>query len=158
MKFHHIVFVLHLPWIYMFTSIFLGNWYEIFSQSLERRPRSIYDVLDHSAANREPDQSKAKPKKKEPQKTVSVNLRCFVTFSVENNKACIWWPVLYFLHRWLKPQSMKTYWSPSMRIFESQINLSPQISVAEVISVCLAVSLSHVASGRKKVFRQNVKI
>ncbi|XP_073328219.1 NFAT activation molecule 1 [Pagrus major] len=39
-----------------------------FYASLEARPRSIYDVLDHSAANREPEQSKAKPKKKEPKK------------------------------------------------------------------------------------------
>ncbi|XP_078137652.1 uncharacterized protein nfam1 [Sander vitreus] len=36
-----------------------------FYASLETRPRSIYDVLDHSAANIEPDQSKAKPKKRE---------------------------------------------------------------------------------------------
>ncbi|KAM9362645.1 NFAT activation molecule 1 [Symphorus nematophorus] len=35
-----------------------------FYASLEPRPRSIYDVLDHSAANTKPDQSKAKPKKK----------------------------------------------------------------------------------------------
>ncbi|XP_034389763.1 uncharacterized protein LOC117731480 [Cyclopterus lumpus] len=41
-----------------------------FYASLEARPRSIYDVLDHSAANREPDRSKAKPKKKEPEKPV----------------------------------------------------------------------------------------
>ncbi|XP_026159079.1 uncharacterized protein LOC113128181 isoform X3 [Mastacembelus armatus] len=40
-----------------------------FYASLEPRPRSIYDVLDHSAANTEPDQQKAKPKKKEPSKT-----------------------------------------------------------------------------------------
>ncbi|XP_034542784.1 uncharacterized protein si:ch211-243a20.4 isoform X2 [Notolabrus celidotus] len=33
--------------------------------SLEHRPRSIYDVLDHSAVKGEPDQSKAKIKKKE---------------------------------------------------------------------------------------------
>ncbi|XP_068448300.1 NFAT activation molecule 1 [Clinocottus analis] len=39
-----------------------------FYASLETRPRSIYDVLDRSAANREPDRSKAKPKKKEPRK------------------------------------------------------------------------------------------
>ncbi|XP_070782941.1 NFAT activation molecule 1 [Enoplosus armatus] len=42
-----------------------------FYASLEPRPRSIYDVLDQSAANREPDQSKAKPKKNEPQKTMA---------------------------------------------------------------------------------------
>ncbi|XP_029293859.1 NFAT activation molecule 1 [Cottoperca gobio] len=41
-----------------------------FYASLETRPRSIYDVLDHSAANEEPDQSKAKPKKREPQKKI----------------------------------------------------------------------------------------
>ncbi|XP_030281228.1 NFAT activation molecule 1 [Sparus aurata] len=40
-----------------------------FYASLEARPRSIYDVLDTSAASREPEQSKAKPKKKEPKKT-----------------------------------------------------------------------------------------
>ncbi|XP_056266396.1 uncharacterized protein LOC130190799 isoform X2 [Pseudoliparis swirei] len=37
-----------------------------FYASLEARPRSIYDVLDHSTVNREPDRSKAKQKKKEP--------------------------------------------------------------------------------------------
>ncbi|XP_039677200.1 uncharacterized protein si:ch211-243a20.4 isoform X2 [Perca fluviatilis] len=42
-----------------------------FYASLEPRPRSIYDVLDHSAANREPDQSKAKPKKREPKETMT---------------------------------------------------------------------------------------
>ncbi|TMS23326.1 hypothetical protein E3U43_008632 [Larimichthys crocea] len=40
-----------------------------FYASLEPRPRSIYDVLDRSAVTTEPPQSKAKPKKKEPQKT-----------------------------------------------------------------------------------------
>ncbi|XP_042341867.1 uncharacterized protein si:ch211-243a20.4 isoform X1 [Plectropomus leopardus] len=34
-----------------------------FYASLETRPRSIYDVLDHSAANKVPGQSKAKAKK-----------------------------------------------------------------------------------------------
>ncbi|XP_034749569.1 uncharacterized protein si:ch211-243a20.4 isoform X2 [Etheostoma cragini] len=42
-----------------------------FYASLETRPRSIYDVLDHSATNREPDQSKAKPKKREPKVTMA---------------------------------------------------------------------------------------
>ncbi|TDH16083.1 hypothetical protein EPR50_G00016310 [Perca flavescens] len=51
-----------------------------FYASLEPRPMSIYDVLDHSAANREPDQSKAKPKKRKPKETASVNFWCFVTF------------------------------------------------------------------------------
>lgn len=59
-----------------------------YSQSLEPRPRSIYDVLDRSAVNTGPDQRKDKPKKKKPQNTVSANLRCFVTFSVENNETC----------------------------------------------------------------------
>lgn len=36
-----------------------------FYASLEPRPRSIYDVLDHSAANREAGQRNAKPKSKE---------------------------------------------------------------------------------------------
>ena len=67
---------------------FLENWYEIFSQSLEPRPRSIYDVLDHSAANIKPDQSTDKPKKKKkPSNMVSMNFKCFVTFfllAVEN--------------------------------------------------------------------------
>ncbi|XP_008275596.1 NFAT activation molecule 1 isoform X2 [Stegastes partitus] len=39
-----------------------------FYASLEARPRSIYDVLDHSTASREPDRKKANPKKKNPQK------------------------------------------------------------------------------------------
>ncbi|XP_040001061.1 uncharacterized protein si:ch211-243a20.4 [Xiphias gladius] len=39
-----------------------------FYAALEPRPRSIYDVLDRSAANREPDQGEQKPKN-EPQKT-----------------------------------------------------------------------------------------
>ncbi|XP_076585173.1 NFAT activation molecule 1 [Chaetodon auriga] len=38
-----------------------------FYASLEPRPRSIYDVLDRTAANTEPDQSEAKPKKKKTQ-------------------------------------------------------------------------------------------
>ncbi|XP_023145930.2 uncharacterized protein si:ch211-243a20.4 [Amphiprion ocellaris] len=42
-----------------------------FYASLETRPRSIYDVLDHSAASREPDRRKPKPKKKKPPKTVA---------------------------------------------------------------------------------------
>ncbi|XP_040891454.1 uncharacterized protein LOC121180265 isoform X1 [Toxotes jaculatrix] len=42
-----------------------------FYASLEPRPRSIYEVLDHSAANREPDKKKAKPKNNEPQKTTA---------------------------------------------------------------------------------------
>ncbi|XP_044045982.1 uncharacterized protein si:ch211-243a20.4 [Siniperca chuatsi] len=42
-----------------------------FYASLEPRPKSIYDVLDHSAANKEPDQSKAKPKKNKPPKTMA---------------------------------------------------------------------------------------
>ncbi|XP_051801810.1 uncharacterized protein si:ch211-243a20.4 isoform X2 [Acanthochromis polyacanthus] len=41
-----------------------------FYASLETRPRSIYDVLDHSAASRETDRRKPKPKKKNPPKTV----------------------------------------------------------------------------------------
>ncbi|XP_074519072.1 NFAT activation molecule 1 [Halichoeres trimaculatus] len=36
-----------------------------FYASLDHRPRSIYDVLDHSAAKGEPEQRKAKTKKKE---------------------------------------------------------------------------------------------
>ncbi|XP_059188270.1 uncharacterized protein si:ch211-243a20.4 [Centropristis striata] len=40
-----------------------------FYASLEPRPRSIYDELDYSATNREPVQSKAKPKKKEPEQS-----------------------------------------------------------------------------------------
>lgn len=59
-----------------------------YSQSLEPRPRSIYDVLDRSAVNTGPDQRKDKPKKKKPQNTVSANLRCFVTISVEINETC----------------------------------------------------------------------
>ncbi|XP_035515554.1 uncharacterized protein si:ch211-243a20.4 [Morone saxatilis] len=42
-----------------------------FYASLEARPGSIYDVLDHSAANTETDQRKPKPKKKEQQKTMT---------------------------------------------------------------------------------------
>ncbi|XP_033479959.2 uncharacterized protein nfam1 isoform X1 [Epinephelus lanceolatus] len=42
-----------------------------FYASLETRPRSIYDVLDLSAANRMPGQSKAKPKIKEPKETMA---------------------------------------------------------------------------------------
>lgn len=41
-----------------------------FYASLEARPRSIYDVLDHSAASREPDRRKPKQKKKNPPKMV----------------------------------------------------------------------------------------
>ncbi|KAK9540101.1 hypothetical protein VZT92_002570 [Zoarces viviparus] len=40
-----------------------------FYASLQTRPRSIYDVLDHSAVSREPDRSQAKPK--EPKETVA---------------------------------------------------------------------------------------
>lgn len=42
-----------------------------FYASLETRPRSIYDVLDHSAANRQPEKKNAKAKKKQVQNTVS---------------------------------------------------------------------------------------
>lgn len=42
-----------------------------FYASLEPRPRSIYDELDLSAANREPCQSQAKPNKKEPKETIA---------------------------------------------------------------------------------------
>ncbi|XP_051240806.1 uncharacterized protein si:ch211-243a20.4 [Dicentrarchus labrax] len=42
-----------------------------FYASLEARPGSIYDVLDHSAANTETDERKPKPKKKEQQKTMT---------------------------------------------------------------------------------------
>ncbi|XP_041790099.1 uncharacterized protein si:ch211-243a20.4 [Chelmon rostratus] len=41
-----------------------------FYASLEHRPSSIYDVLDRSATNTVPDQSKAKPKKKTKQNTM----------------------------------------------------------------------------------------
>ncbi|XP_038569536.1 uncharacterized protein si:ch211-243a20.4 isoform X2 [Micropterus salmoides] len=41
-----------------------------FYASLEPRPRSIYDVLDHSAANRKSESDKSKPKKMDPQKTM----------------------------------------------------------------------------------------
>ncbi|XP_075946233.1 NFAT activation molecule 1 [Anarhichas minor] len=40
-----------------------------FYASLQTRPTSIYDVLDHSAVSREPDRSQAKPK--EPKETVA---------------------------------------------------------------------------------------
>lgn len=130
----------------MLIVAFLGNWWEIFSQSLEHRPSSIYDVLDRSATNTVPDQSKAKPKKKTKQNTVSVKSNCFVTFSVIGGKQ--WnmpWPIFHFLHRCRKPHnpSKKTYLSVSMRIFESWINMLQKIvifiSVAEIISVCFAV-------------------
>lgn len=42
-----------------------------FYASLETRPRSIYDVLDHSAANGKPDQSQEKPKEKIPKETMA---------------------------------------------------------------------------------------
>ncbi|XP_074486390.1 NFAT activation molecule 1 [Sebastes fasciatus] len=42
-----------------------------FYASLEPRPRSIYDELDLSAANREPDQIPAKLQKKEPKETIA---------------------------------------------------------------------------------------
>ncbi|XP_044201544.1 uncharacterized protein si:ch211-243a20.4 isoform X2 [Thunnus albacares] len=42
-----------------------------FYASLEPRPRSIYDVLDRSAANSEPDKGKAAPKTKETPKTMA---------------------------------------------------------------------------------------
>ncbi|XP_050926628.1 uncharacterized protein si:ch211-243a20.4 isoform X2 [Lates calcarifer] len=46
-----------------------GNQTREQQESLEPRPRSIYDVLDHSAANREPNQTETKPKKNKSQKT-----------------------------------------------------------------------------------------
>nr|XP_040042602.1 uncharacterized protein LOC120825195 isoform X1 [Gasterosteus aculeatus aculeatus] len=59
-----------------------------FYASLEPRPRSIYDVLDHSAVRDESDTSKAEPKKRKPKKTVSDDFRRFViqwksTFNME---------------------------------------------------------------------------
>lgn len=103
---------------------FVDNVLQNFFQSLETRPRSIYDVLDHSAAKKEPNQRKAKPKKKEPQEKVSVDFRLFVTFAVIKEKpsfCCSWSRVLYFLHRCHKPHKnrMKAHLSVSMRIFES---------------------------------------
>ncbi|XP_029949888.1 NFAT activation molecule 1 [Salarias fasciatus] len=44
-----------------------------FYASLEPRPASIYDVLDHSAANKQPEQKKAKPKKRGPKEAVQPN-------------------------------------------------------------------------------------
>lgn len=72
---------------------YMSKLYGKFSQSLEARPRSIYDVLDHSTVNREPDRSKAKQKKKEPGEPVSVDFSCFVMFLrllAESNATCSW--------------------------------------------------------------------
>ncbi|XP_037328638.2 uncharacterized protein LOC119218362 isoform X2 [Pungitius pungitius] len=42
-----------------------------FYASLQPRPRSIYDVLDHSASRGESDRSKAEPKEREPREAVA---------------------------------------------------------------------------------------
>ncbi|CAF95309.1 unnamed protein product [Tetraodon nigroviridis] len=41
-----------------------------FYASLAPRPKSIYDVLEHSATNKGPEQSQAKPRDKGPQNKV----------------------------------------------------------------------------------------
>lgn len=74
---------LHTPYFFF---IFLSNLKR--SQSLETRPRSIYDVLDHTAVNTEPEQRKAKPKKKAPHKKVREILRWFITFHLSNKICC----------------------------------------------------------------------
>ncbi|KAM6942129.1 NFAT activation molecule 1 [Lycodopsis pacificus] len=57
-----------------------------FYASLQTRPRSIYDVLDHSAVNREPDRSQAKPKEpKEPKETTTQDQHEGVFESVYEN-------------------------------------------------------------------------
>lgn len=111
-----------IPHLHVYTFfIFLGNWCVKCSQSLEPRPRSIYDVLDISVANGEPDQSKAVPKTKKTPKTVSVIFWPFVTSSVISVKTSSRWLVFYSLHRWCKPLNnrMKVYFSQSMRTSES---------------------------------------
>lgn len=57
-------------------------------QSLEPRPRSIYDVLDHSAAKAEPDPREDKPKKKESHKTVSHFSSSLSCFTIELQSKC----------------------------------------------------------------------
>lgn len=47
-------------------------------QSLEHRPMSVYDVLDRSAANTQPDQHKDKPEKKKPQNKVCASIECYI--------------------------------------------------------------------------------
>lgn len=87
-----------------------------FYASLEARPRSIYDVLDHSAANTQPEQRKDKPKKDKPPKPVSIHLS--ITCHMETVYYCLW--VLFFLHRWRKPHKtrMKAYLSRYTRTFK----------------------------------------
>ena len=70
----------------IFFLIFLSNLKQ--SQSLETRPRSIYDVLDHEAANKGPEQHKAQPKKKTPHKEVREILRWFITFYLSKKICC----------------------------------------------------------------------
>lgn len=60
----------------------------MYFQSLEPRPRSIYDELHHSPANKKPDHQKAKPTKREPDQTVSVNFKSYV-ISVKTIKCAI---------------------------------------------------------------------
>lgn len=61
------------------TSYFLDTDLKQF-QSLEPRPRSIYDVLDHSGAKTEPVSCKDKPKKNKSPKMVSTTLIISVFF------------------------------------------------------------------------------
>lgn len=50
-------------------------------QSLEPRPRSIYDVLDRSATSTEPDKSGAKPNNKAPKNKVGFILKGHVSYT-----------------------------------------------------------------------------
>lgn len=97
-----------------------------FFQSLDHRPRSIYDVLDHSAAKEESEQSKAKTKKKEGKERVSLNFDALdVILFVASWQRRSLWHVSFSLCRWSKSHktNRKVYSSLFTRISKLWLNL-----------------------------------
>lgn len=121
---------------------FFFHWHEEFSQSLEPRPRSIYDVLDHSPAGRE-DQNTAKAEKSEGQTKVC---KLWVSDAIRESKTRNSWPASHFcLHRRCERHKtgMKAYLSLFMRIFKSPRGTSIQGFAVSFVSVTVKESSSN---------------
>lgn len=93
-------------------SYFLDTDLTIF-QSLEPRPRSIYDVLDLSAAKTEPVSSKDKPKKNKSPKMVSTTLLICLFFSFS------FFEKIELQNIFFPPQATKTKQHQQENVFES---------------------------------------
>lgn len=101
-----------------------------YSQSLDTRPRSIYDVLDCSAAEAEPTIEKTNSKKREMLKTVNRNLVFYDRFTIHKKKKNIDHVVLlvflpFFPLRWSQKQNtkMKAHLNLFMRTSEANLQL-----------------------------------